>query len=502
MAAKVLKYPRFIDFKDWPTSLTDMQRDERREEGLSFNESSWSNQSTYLLNPHASVSYSESPNFLGSYEPHFISEPHGYPTGSVHDASGLASSAPLGSTWSDIPLDPNAIYHMPLHSPGWPNFPDPESPYERDRLALRRAWEQTVRDQWLRRNGINASPTDSQYDQYIPELRAGEYAERYFGGTDAQSEPLGKRTEAVLSRYSENMSESITTNAGLPGNYQMPTASPYYTLGPENRIHREPSSSSIGRSFANDHPSVPSSSTLQLPNIRSLQLSYRENSAGCSPTDTGSPTSLHPNVPSSQVSASPATILSPLDSETADSPLSEIYKARSTSPSGSILVFDPPPSATSASASSNLDSTGDNFVVTRSRSVDNTPHGHAGMGPVRRGNSASDRGKNAAGTIRVHRPAGIKWNQRTRCAYINPVTGLQCRTSAGRGPDLERHLRTVHLREEARAVSDGLIPRDKAELLPPDWVMGDRLDFDCPHCAVRFTREDARDRHVKVQHNK
>lgn len=30
--------------------------------------------------------------------------------------------------------------------------------------------------------------------------------------------------------------------------------------------------------------------------------------------------------------------------------------------------------------------------------------------------------------------------------------------------------------------------------------MGDRLDFDCPHCAVRFTREDARDRHVKVQH--
>jgi hypothetical protein len=53
---------------------------------------------------------------------------------------------------------------------------------------------------------------------------------------------------------------------------------------------------------------------------------------------------------------------------------------------------------------------------------------------------------------------------------------------------------------QARAVSDGLIPRDKAELLPPDWVMGDRLDFDCPHCAVRFTREDARDRHVKVQH--
>ena len=207
----------------------------------------------------------------------------------------------------------------------------------------------------------------------------------------------------------------MTANTGLPGNYaQMSIASQYYSLGPENRMHREPSSSSIGRSFVNDHPSVPSSSTLHLPNIRSLQLSYRENPVGCSPTDTGSPGSLQPNVPSSQTSTSPVTILSPLGSETADSPLSDIYKARSTSPSSSILAYDPSPSATSASASSNLDSPSDNFIVTRSGSVDNTPHGHAGMGPVRRGTSASDRGKNPAGTIRVHRPAGIKWNQRIR----------------------------------------------------------------------------------------
>lgn len=84
---------------------------------------------------------------------------------------------------------------MPLHSPGWPNFPNPESPYERDRLALRQAWEQSVRDQWFRRNGIIASPADPQYDQYIPDIRAGEYAERYFGGSDAQSESMGKRAE-------------------------------------------------------------------------------------------------------------------------------------------------------------------------------------------------------------------------------------------------------------------------------------------------------------------
>lgn len=116
MAAQVLKYPRLIDFKDLPASLTDMQRDERHEAGLSSNESSWSNQPTYLVNLHASVSYSGSPNFLGSYEPHFISEHQEYPTNSVHDASGLASNAPLGSAWPDIPLDPNAIYNVRLYT--------------------------------------------------------------------------------------------------------------------------------------------------------------------------------------------------------------------------------------------------------------------------------------------------------------------------------------------------------------------------------------------------
>lgn len=205
----------------------------------------------------------------------------------------------------------------------------------------------------------------------------------------------------------------MTSNPALPATYSdMGVASPYYSLAPDSRIHREPSSSSIRRSFVNDYPSVPSSSTLQLPNIHSLQLSYRENPAGCSPTDSGSPASLGRNAPGSRVSTSPGTVFSPLDSETADSPLSEVFKARSTSPGGSIVGYDPSPSVTSTSG--NLDSAGNDSVLTRSRSVDNTPPGHAGMGPVRRGNSASDRAKNPAGAIRVHRPAGIKWNQRTR----------------------------------------------------------------------------------------
>lgn len=194
-----------------------MKRDQRREEDLSsVDVSSWPNQLTYLSNLDTSASYSESPNFLGPYEPHYVSDSHGYPISSTHDTTGLTNSTPLASNWSDIPLDPNAIYHvrsyshwtrrfllrhlrvqMPSHPPGWPDLANPESPYERDRLLLRQVWQQTVRDQWLRRNGINALSTDTQYDRFIPELRAGEYTDRYLGGADAQSGPAGNRTEEM-----------------------------------------------------------------------------------------------------------------------------------------------------------------------------------------------------------------------------------------------------------------------------------------------------------------
>lgn len=211
------------------------------------------------------------------------------------------------------------------------------------------------------------------------------------------------------------MSESMMANPALTGNYpRMPISSPYYSLSPEIRIPGEASSSSIGRSFTHDHPSVPSSSTLHIPSIHSLHSSYGENPVGCSPTDSGSPTGLHPNVPRSRGSTSPVTVLSPLDSESADSSLNEFYEAGSTSPAGSTVAYDPTSGASSASAAMALDSAANNSTFPRSRSVENTPHGHAGMGPVRRGNNASDRGKNSAATIRVHRPAGIKWNQRTR----------------------------------------------------------------------------------------
>ncbi|KAG9122074.1 hypothetical protein FRC07_001694 [Ceratobasidium sp. 392] len=59
---------------------------------------------------------------------------------------------------------------------------------------------------------------------------------------------------------------------------------------------------------------------------------------------------------------------------------------------------------------------------------------------LRNKSPSSDWGETYRGIIRVQRPAGVKWNEPIRCAYISPITGSSCRTSVKRGPDLERHL--------------------------------------------------------------
>lgn len=484
----------------WANSPADMSQDDRQQP-YSHGAYAWSTQSDYLqAHDNSAASYSDSSSFSGTYDPGYSSGSQQYSAANYsHDPCELVGGTPADLAWVDVPLDPNAIYHMPLHGSAWPGTTESESPYERDRAVIRQAWEQRIRDSWFRRNGISALPTDTQYDRFIPELRAGEYAERYFGRTGAQLGLAARQVEDLRAVYPQTQStpqhspsSTVIDGYSPGGNTSQFTPS---TFG--NHMPHE-SSSPMDNTFA-----IPSTVTSgHVPGSQLLQLPYRDPPP-LSPTDTGSPSSLYPNAYNSQLSTSPATVLSALGSEAADSPVSEIHETRATSPAGSASAVNAvAEESTSPKPIAKLDPTTSTPVMTRSRSVEGTSAGQPGIGPARRGNSASERGKNAAGAIRVHRPAGIKWNQRTRCAYINPVTGLQCRTSAGRGPDLERHLRTVHLREEARAVSDGLIPRDKAELLPPDWVMGDRLDFDCPHCAVRFTREDARDRHVKVQHQK
>ncbi|KAJ1302248.1 hypothetical protein OPQ81_001068 [Rhizoctonia solani] len=478
----------FGDVLDWEI-LLNMSQDDRQQHTYPNGAYSWSTHMTYSSLPGHSTSY-DCPSYSGTYGHNHTSEPNQYSTANCsHDLSGEVGGGPASLYWVDIPLDPNAIYHMPVHGSGWSGTVDSESPYERDREVLRQAWEQRIRDNWFRRNGINALPNDTQYDRFIPELRAGEYAERYFGRSEAQLGVSGRQPEEMRVSYpaTQPVSHSPISPTMIDG--YPPKVDP---------CQYDASTSDLGNHMSREfHPQanypVATDNSFAIPSPLHSRQPMQAALRACILIHTS------PSIPPLAL----PQIFSQLDSEGADSPLSEIHETRSTSPAGSAsatltIVEDAPVSKLTARTDSTLRSP----TITRSRSLEGASIGQPGMGPVRRGNSTGERGKNAVGTIRVHRPAGIKWNQRTRCSYINPVTGLQCRTSAGRGPDLERHLRTVHLREEARAVSDGLIPRDKAELLPPDWVMGDRLDFDCPHCAVRFTREDARDRHVKVQHQK
>ncbi|KEP48918.1 hypothetical protein V565_112440 [Rhizoctonia solani 123E] len=506
MTAQVIIYPQPTHSICWTTPSTEMSQDDRQQYPFTNGAYSWTTHMSYSSLPEYSASYDNS-GYSGTYGYSHSSGGNQYSaTNCSQDLSGVVNGGP---PWVDIPLDPNAIYHMPAHGSGWSGSVNSDSPYERDREVLRQAWEQRIRDNWFRRNGVTALPTDTQYDRFIPELRAGEYAERYFGRPEAQLGVSGRQPEEIRVPYPTTQPASHSPiSPTVIDEYQLRVNPSQYDLNTSDLRGHMPQETQPPANYPvaadNSFAISPPGTSGQLPASHLLQLPYRDPPTPLSPTDASSPASLYPNAYFSQHSTtSPATVFSQLDSEGAESPLSEIHETRSTSPAGSasaIYTVSEDPSTSKSAAKA--DSTHCPPMITRSRSLEGASTGQSGMGPVRRGNSTSERGKNAVGTIRVHRPAGIKWNQRTRCSYVNPVTGLQCRTSAGRGPDLERHLRTVHLREEARAVSDGLIPRDKAELLPPDWVMGDRLDFDCPHCTVRFTREDARDRHVKVQHQK
>lgn len=165
-------------------------------------------------------------------------------------------------------------------------------------------------------------------------------------------------------------------------------------------------------------PSPVSSS--QMHSAQTLRLPHRDPPTPRSPTDASSPISLIPTAYGSQLSTSPTTVVSALDSEAADSPLSEIRETRSISPAGSSAALNTTGEEPCSSRSGvNPDPTLHSPIITRSRSLEGASVGQSGMGPVRRGNSASERGKNAAGSIRVHRPAGIKWNQRTRWVSIH-----------------------------------------------------------------------------------
>lgn len=195
MTAQVVIYPQPTNYMCWTTPSANMSQDDRQQHPFSNGAYSWSTHMSYSSLPEHSASY-DGPGYSGTYGHNHTSESDQYSAAHYsHDLSGVVGGESTGLSWVDIPLDPNAIYHMPAHGSGWSGTINSESPYERDREVLRQAWEQRIRDNWFRRNGVTALPTDTQYDRFIPELRAGEYAERYFGKSEAQLGVGGRQSE-------------------------------------------------------------------------------------------------------------------------------------------------------------------------------------------------------------------------------------------------------------------------------------------------------------------
>ncbi|KDN33369.1 hypothetical protein RSAG8_13538, partial [Rhizoctonia solani AG-8 WAC10335] len=284
----------------------------------------------------------DSSGYSGTYGHNRTSECGQYATANYsHDHSGAVGGEPASTSWGDIPLDPNAIYHMSAHGSGWSGTVNSESPYERDREVLRQAWEQRIRDSWFRRNGVTALLTDTQYDRFIPELRAGEYAERYFGRSEAQLGVSGRQLEEIRVSYptSQPVCHSPISPTGIDG-YPPSVDPPHYNPNTSDLGNHMPRELQLSASYqvASDNSFAIASPVTsgQLPASQLLQLPYRDPTTPLTPTDASSPASLHANVYVPQhFTNSPATVFSQLDSEGADSPLSEIHETRSTSPAGS-----------------------------------------------------------------------------------------------------------------------------------------------------------------------
>ncbi|KAB5596390.1 Zinc finger, C2H2 type protein [Ceratobasidium theobromae] len=82
----------------------------------------------------------------------------------------------------------------------------------------------------------------------------------------------------------------------------------------------------------------------------------------------------------------------------------------------------------------------------------------------------------------------------SQCTYENPLNGQRCQQIFARLPEMKRHIDHFHHEQEARAVLDGRLPRDRAKLLGDNWD-GTLGKPTCEGCGTEFSRRDAVKRH-------
>lgn len=89
----------------------------------------------------------------------------------------------------------------------------------------------------------------------------------------------------------------------------------------------------------------------------------------------------------------------------------------------------------------------------------------------------------------------------SQCTYESPLTGSRCQQIFARLPEMKRHIDHFHHEQEARAVIEGKLPRERATLLGSSWD-GTLGKPTCEGCGTEFSRRDAVKRHqneVKAQ---
>lgn len=112
---------------------------------------------------------------------------------------------------------------------------------------------------------------------------------------------------------------------------------------------------------------------------------------------------------------------------------------------------------------------------------------------------------NLQGMTRPNTTSPVAAGSAIRCDYISPITHQVCGTVFHRMYDLARHRITLHLREEAQMVKDGVLKVDQCLVLGKEVDVDKalaELEWNCRVCGATFSRKDAMLRHERLRHHR
>jgi hypothetical protein len=112
MTAQVIIYPQATNSMYRATPSANMSQRDRQQHPYSNGAYSWPTHMSYTSLPEHSMPYDD-PSYSGMYGRAHATETGQYSAANYsHDLPGAVGGGSAGLPWADIPLDPNAIYHV------------------------------------------------------------------------------------------------------------------------------------------------------------------------------------------------------------------------------------------------------------------------------------------------------------------------------------------------------------------------------------------------------